>query len=81
MSRSATSRLELHCLLTYYQCMWLGITRLLYGGHDILVFITYAQKPPLKAYADVSRGARVLNFGLRLFLTPYFSIREMKALL
>ena len=81
MSRSATSRLELHCLPTFYQCMWLVITGLLYGGHDILVFIAYAQKSPLKAYADVSRGARVLDIGLRPFRIPYFSIREMKALL
>ena len=55
--------------------MWHGINGLIYGGHDILVFIAYVQTPPLSTHAYVSRGARVLNYELMLFLIPYFSKR------
>ena len=30
--------------------------------HETLVLITHAQKPPIKAHADVSRGVRGLMF-------------------
>ena len=33
------------------------------SAHHILVLIKYAQKPPIKAHADVSRGARCLEYG------------------
>ena len=38
----------------------------------ILVLIAYAQKPSLNAHADISSGARGLNFGLSLHLLTNF---------
>ena len=40
--------------------------------HDILVLIAHAQKPRLNDHADISSGARGLNFGLSLHLHPEF---------
>ena len=40
--------------------------------HEISVLIVYAQKPHLNAHAEVSSGARGLNFVLSLHLHPYF---------
>ena len=39
--------------------------------HDILVLIAHAQKPRLNDHADISSGARGLNFGLSLHPYPY----------
>ena len=36
------------------------------------MLIAYAQKPPLNSYADISSGARGLNFGPSLQLHPCF---------
>ena len=41
-------------------------------AHEILVLITYTQKPPLNAHADILLKAGGLNFGRRLHLHPYF---------
>ena len=41
--------------------------------HEILALIAYAQKPHLNAHAEVSSGARGLNFDLSLHLYPYFA--------
>ena len=53
---------------------WTRLLRKTYGNifwpvHEILVPIWNVQKPP---YADISSGARGLNFGLSLHLHPYF---------
>ena len=45
----------------------------IYGpAYEILVLITHAQKPPINTHADISRGAKGLNFGLNLHLHPFF---------
>ena len=45
----------------------------LYGpGYEILVNITYAQKPQINAYVDISVGSKGLDLGLRFHLYPYF---------
>ena len=43
-----------------------------------LVLITYPPKHPLNAHDDTTSRTRGLNFGLSLFLYPYFvyAIRE-----
>ena len=46
--------------------------------HENLVLITHAQKSPLKLQADVSRGARGLNFNQSLHLHPYFKYASSK---
>ena len=40
--------------------------------HGILILISHAGKPHLKAHVDVSSGASDLNFGPSLHLHPYF---------
>ena len=47
---------------------------------ECLVLVAYAQTPPLNAHADVSRGARGLNFGLSLHLNIYFVLASSEAL-
>ena len=42
------------------------------SAHEILVPISNAQKTPLKAHGDGSRGARGLIFDPSHFLLPYF---------
>ena len=39
---------------------------------DILVLSSYAQQSPLIDYVDIFSLTRVLNFGLNLYLHPYF---------
>ena len=46
---------------------------------EILVFIAYAQKPPLSIHVNVISGARALNFDLRLSLPPYFVYEKRKS--
>ena len=40
--------------------------------HEILVRISYMQKPPLKAHADISSRAKSLNLSRSLHLHPNF---------
>ena len=47
---------------------------------ECLVLVAYAQTPPLNAQADVSRGARGLNFGLSFHLNSYFVYASSEAL-
>ena len=42
-------------------------------AHKLMVLITYTQKPPTKALAEVSSWARGLNFGLSILQLPYFA--------
>ena len=46
--------------------------------NKILVFNTCAQKPHLNAHADITSGARDLNFDLSLHLHPYFVYASSK---
>ena len=39
--------------------------------HVFLVLITCTQKPPINPHAEISSGARILNFALSLHLHPY----------
>ena len=47
-------------------------------AYEILLLIAYAQKPPSNANADVSSGARDLDFGLNFHLHPYFVYASSK---
>ena len=43
-----------------------------FGQHEILVPISRIQKSPLIVHADITNGARWLNFGLSIYLHLYF---------
>ena len=40
--------------------------------HEILLLMAHAQKPPLKAHADIFSRVRGTNFGMYLHLHPCF---------
>ena len=57
--------------LSFIFCLKLS-RLILEPAHDILVLITCEQIPLIYTNAEVSNGARGLNFGLSLYLHPYF---------
>ena len=58
----------------FYRILYIANFSILINGfvHEILVFMSYVQKPPVKALADMSNMANGLIFGLSLHRHPYF---------